>query len=173
MKAKHYSWRKTNLFFQKVGTGTRFDALPLEVLKIIFKHKIIGEQLKEKEDRKIRVQQRKKKEEEEQQKRSQRLAEESREIQRNIRRRIKEKEDEKLRKKFGTGSMLFTAIQRRDQLFILGEEERAEDRRREQEFQRQQIIQFEAARRLATIRYEKTKDIDPFYLFHHCGSSFQ
>lgn len=40
MKSRKYSFRKTHLFFQQVGKNTRFDLLPLEILRLIFKEKL-------------------------------------------------------------------------------------------------------------------------------------
>lgn len=54
------TWRKMNLFFQKdIGLGTRFDFLPLEVLKIIFDFKVVGDQENRKKRRKENKRERK------------------------------------------------------------------------------------------------------------------
>ena len=53
VKARNYSWRKTAGYFHKeIGPGTRFDMLPMETLKLIFKHKVIVEALDVKKERK-------------------------------------------------------------------------------------------------------------------------
>jgi alpha-glucosidase (family GH31 glycosyl hydrolase) len=125
VKARKYSWRKAVIFFNKeVGPGTQFDRLPLETLKLIFKHKVIAEQ----EDKKVKKKSLKEKarleKEKEKQEALERYEIECEQRRKQHRKRLKQEEDIKLLQKFGSESKFYTAQERVRKLYELREEER-------------------------------------------------
>ena len=48
VKSRYFSWKKTIVFFNEIGFETQFGRLPIELLRIIFKYKIIHEFIEKK-----------------------------------------------------------------------------------------------------------------------------
>jgi hypothetical protein len=141
VKARKYSWRKTSLFFSRtLGSGTQFDRLPLEILKKIFKYKVIADDKLKKEKRKLfrerrvrEIQEKQIKEKEERKAREKKRYEEEK---REREKRQREEEDQKLKKKFGTATTK-NQMERRKKLLIIRDEEWKESQRLREQWKRE------------------------------------
>jgi hypothetical protein len=144
VRKRKFTWRKMLIFFQKeIGCGTRFDLLPLEVLKIIFNYKVVGDQKCRKKQRKEKRTQRKKEKREKQEK----LMEEHRKRRdAEIARRDAEQyayDTQRIYDRFGCISLMYNELQRTRALDQLGMENCQRQREEAIQFRRETLQRIE------------------------------